>query len=159
MSLPLAIGSPVPSFNVLDSKGKEVASQLLIGHPFVLYFYPKDNTPGCTTEACDFRDMRDQLNELGAPVFGVSTDSDTSHNQFIEKHHLNFSLISDPSHSLCSLFGAWGEKKSFGKTGWGIIRSTFVFDHKGILRFIESPVKVDGHAERVFQALEAISKN
>jgi peroxiredoxin Q/BCP len=152
------IGSLVPIFEVQDSKGKKIYPDLFIGYPFVLYFYPKDETPGCTTEACSFRDICDQLNQLDAHVIGISPDSNDSHNRFIAKHHLNFSLISDPYYELCSLFGVWEEKKTFGQTKWGVTRSTFIVDGKGIIRWIEKPVRVEGHAERVLQALKDIPK-
>jgi peroxiredoxin Q/BCP len=148
------IDTPVPFFNVTDSQGKKISPESLRGYPFILYFYPKDDTPGCTTEACSFRDIRDQFNPLKAQVIGISPDSDTSHNQFITKHNLNFPLISDPNHELCSLFGVWEEKKTGKKTYWGVTRTTFMIDGQGIIRWIEKPVQVNGHAERILEALK-----
>lgn len=152
------IGSFVPIFEAQDSKGKKIYPDLFIGHPFVMYFYPKDETPGCTTEACAFRDIQDQLNQLNAYVIGISPDSNDSHNRFIAKHHLNFPLISDPYYELCSLFGVWEEKKVFGQTKWSVTRTTFIVDGKGIMRWIEKPVTVEGHVQRVLQALQNLPK-
>lgn len=153
-----SIGQPVPLFDLKDSKGQKISPDSLIGHPFILYFYPKDDTPGCTTEACDLRDIKEQLNQLNVPVIGVSPDSDDSHNQFIAKHALNFPLISDSSYELCSLFGVWEEKIVGDATKWGVTRTTFVVDGKGIIRWIEKPVQVKEHAQRILQALKDLSK-
>lgn len=156
-SLP-EIGKLVPVFEKQDSKGKKIYPDLFMGHPFVLYFYPKDETPGCTTEACAFRDILEDLTQFNTHVVGISPDSNDSHNRFIAKHHLNFPLISDPHYELCSLFGVWEEKKNFGKTKWGVTRSTFIIDGKGIIRWIEKPVRVEGHTERVLKALKSLPK-
>lgn len=149
-----AIGQQVPFFDLKDSKGNTISPDSFMGHPFILYFYPKDDTPGCTTEACDLRDIKDQLNQLNTPVIGISPDSDASHNQFIAKHGLNFPLISDLSYELCSLFGVWEEKIVGGITKWSVTRTTFIVDGKGIIRWIEKPVQVKEHAERILQALK-----
>jgi len=147
------IGNSVPFFDVKDSSGRKISTESLIGSPYILYFYSKDETPGCTTEACQFRD---KLNFLNIPVFGISPDSDASHQQFIANQALNFPLISDPNHELCSLFGVWEEKKSLEKV-YGVTRTTFIIDSKGILRWMEKPVKVDGHVDRVLEALKNLS--
>lgn len=152
------IGSLIPIFEAQDSKGKKIYPDLFMGYPFILYFYPKDETPGCTTEACAFRDIKEQFNQLDAHVIGISPDSNASHNQFIAKHDLNFSLISDPHYELCSLFGVWEEKKAVGQTKWGVTRTTFIVDGKGIIRWIEKPVQVEGHVQRVLQELNNLPK-
>lgn len=152
------IGYLVPPFEAQDSKGKQISPDLLLGHPYVLYFYPKNETPGCTQEACDLRDHKKQLDQLDALVIGISPDSKASHEKFMAKHNLYFSLISDPHYELCSLFKVWEEKKAFGKIRWGVTRATFVVDAKGVIRWIEKPVQVEGHAERVLQALQNLPK-
>ena len=152
-SLP-KIGDLIPQFAVQDSTGKKIDPDLYMGSPFILYFYPKDETPGCTTEACAFRDINEQLTQINTQVIGVSPDSNASHNQFIAKHALNFPLVSDPHYELCSLFGVWEEKKIFGKTKWGVTRTTFIIDGKGVIRWIEKPVQVEGHVERILQAFK-----
>ena len=150
------VGTHVPHFEMTDSSGKKISPKLFEGHPFVLYFYPKDETPGCTAEACDFRDLKESFNQLNIPIIGVSPDSNDSHNTFIAKHELNFSLISDPDHHLSSLFNVWEEKTVFGKKTWGIKRATFLVNSKGVICWIEKPVQVKQHAERVLQALASI---
>lgn len=152
------IGQPVPFFDLKDSKGNTISRGSFRGNPFILYFYPKDDTPGCTTEACDLRDIKEQLNQLHTPVVGISPDSDASHNQFIAKQALNFSLISDLRHELCSLFGVWEEKTAGDTKKWGVTRTTFLIDGNGIIRWIEKPVQVQGHAERILQALKNLPK-
>jgi peroxiredoxin Q/BCP len=152
------IGHLIPLFNVQDSRGKVISPDLLLGHPYVLYFYPKNETPGCLQEACDLRDIHIELQQLHACVIGVSPDSNASHNQFIGKYHLNFPLISDPYYELCSLFGVWEEKKVFGQTKWGVTRTTFIVDAKGIIRWIEKPVQIAGHTQRILEALKNLPK-
>lgn len=148
------IGHLVPPFSVHDSNGILINPDSFLGHPTILYFYPKDDTPGCLKEACDFRDLHRDLHQLKAKVIGVSPDSKESHDQFTAKYGLNFSLISDTHYELCSLFGVWEEKKIFGQQRWGVTRTTFVIDAKGIIRWIEKPVQVEGHAQRVLQELQ-----
>jgi len=121
----------------------------------VLYFYPKDNTPGCTTEACDFRDNMARVKSTGAEVLGVSPDSVKSHMNFKEKHGLAFPLLSDPDKKVAALYGAYGEKKMYGKVAMGIIRSTFIIDEEGLVKKLWRPVKVDGHVEAVIEALNS----
>ena len=139
----LSIGDRMPSFLVQDQDGREVTSEDLIatGRKTIVYFYPKDNTSGCTAEACSLRDNYDALVAQGYNVVGVSKDSVKSHQGFRSKHSLPFTLLSDPSTKMLQDFGAWGEKKMYGKTVLGTIRRTFIFDEQGILvRIIE---KVD----------------
>lgn len=130
------------TFSLSDFKGKKI----------VLYFYPKDNTSGCTQEACDFRDNFNRLTAK-ATVIGVSPDSIKSHLNFKEKHSLNFTLLSDPEHKLSEVFGAWGEKSMYGKKYMGIIRSTFVLDADGKIKNEWSKVKVNGHVDEVLDYL------
>jgi peroxiredoxin Q/BCP len=153
----IKVGDPIPSFTAMDHEGFELSHEDLIGSPFVLYFYPKDDTPGCTKEACSFRDNMDRLDELDAVVIGVSPDSSESHNKFIDKHQLNFTLLCDETLELAHLFGAIKEKEVSGKKSVGILRSTFVVDSNGIVRWIEQPVNVEGHADRVIEAVRALS--
>ncbi|MBV1856826.1 MAG: peroxiredoxin [Nannocystaceae bacterium] len=134
------------------SDGKTYTLDGLKGRRFVLYFYPRDNTPGCTQEACDFRD---QLGELGLPVFGVSGDTLKSHGRFADKYELNFPLLSDPERAIADAYGALGEKSMYGRTVVGIIRSTFVIDAQGRVETVFSPVRVKGHVAAVAQALGA----
>ncbi len=150
------IGQLAPGFYAKDSKENLISPDSLLGHPYVLYFYPKNDTPGCTKEACDLRDQKEQLDQLDTLVIGISPDSAASHNKFIAKHALNFILIPDPYYELCSLFGVWEEKKMFGQTKWGVTRTTFVIDTKGIIRWLEKPVQVEGHAQRIIQALKNV---
>lgn len=148
------IGDEIPAFSVKDYDGIEIESDDLIGSPFVLYFYPKDDTPGCILEACSFRDSMDIFDNLETTVIGVSADSAESHHNFIKKHNLNFTLLCDENLELAKKFGAIqesGDKK-------GILRSTFVIDAAGIVRWIEKPVTVDGHAQRVLEAVEKIAQ-
>lgn len=137
----LEIGNPMPAFSVEDQDGQLVTNLSLLGKKTVLYFYPKDSTPGCTAEACDIRDNYNRFLSLGYQVFGISKDSKASHNKFRENNHLPFPLLSDPTTQMLQAFGAWGEKKMCGKTCVGTLRTTFVFDEKGIL--IDKVTKVD----------------
>ncbi|MBI5467614.1 MAG: peroxiredoxin, partial [Deltaproteobacteria bacterium] len=121
----------------------------------VLYFYPKDNTPGCTIEACDFRDNMARLLKTGSMVLGVSPDSVESHRNFREKHGLSFPLLSDPERSVAAAYGAYGEKKMYGKTSMGIIRSTFIIDPTGRVKTLWRGVKVAGHVDEVLGAIKA----
>jgi peroxiredoxin Q/BCP len=149
-------GQAVPSFHVKDSQGNTLSSGALLGQSYVLYFYPKDGTPGCTAEACAFRDSKNSFDNLNALVIGVSPDSSESHDQFISEHQLNFSLVADSSQELCKRFGVWQEKESAGEKNWGVVRSTFVIDPSGVIAWLEQPVNVEGHAERVLKALETL---
>lgn len=150
----LTPGDKAPDFTLLSDKGDEVSLSDFIGKSdVVLYFYPKDNTTGCTKEACSFRDNIEQIQIKNAAVLGVSPDSIRSHQNFIKKQNLNFSLLSDPEHKVAEAYGAWGEKKMYGKTYWGIIRSTFIIGKDGIIKHVFGKVKPDGHAEEVLAVL------
>ena len=141
---------------VKDQTGQPISLKDTLGQYVVLYFYPKDNTPGCTTEACEFRDANAALKKLGVRVIGVSKDSPQSHRQFAEKHRLHFELWSDLDHQLLAAFGAWGEKKKFGKTYLGIIRSTFIISPKGKIIKTWEAVKPAGHSTAVLAFLQSV---
>jgi thioredoxin-dependent peroxiredoxin len=145
-----------PSFSLPGSDNKQWHSKDLKGSPYVIYFYPKDQTPGCTTEACDFRDNLAAFNKLAVPVFGVSPDPIASHKKFIEKEKLNFVLLSDEDHALADKVGAWGEKVLYGKTSMGIIRSTFLVDADGQIAKSWVKVKVQDHVAEVLAAVEEL---
>jgi peroxiredoxin Q/BCP len=149
----LAPGDQAPDFTLPSTSGGEVSLKALRGQKVVLYFYPKDNTPGCTTEACDFRDHNGRLAALGAVVLGVSKDSLTSHAKFRDKFHLAFDLLSDADNHVAKAYGAHGQKMMYGKPVIGTIRSTFVIDEHGKVLARWSPVKVAGHVEDVVAVL------
>ena len=154
----IKIGSKIPAFSIHDYDGIELESEDLAGSPFVLYFYPKDDTPGCTLEACSFRDHMDLFDNLETTVLGVSGDDPESHHNFIRKHNLNFTLLCDENLDLAKKFGAVQEKEIDGKKVTSILRSTFVIDPEGIIRWIEQPVNVEGHAQRVLEAVKNITE-
>lgn len=151
----LEAGQKAPAFSLKDQDGKTVKLSDFKGQQVVLYFYPKDNTPGCTTEACDFRDEASALKKAGAVVLGVSMDSEASHQKFIQKHGLNFPLLVDADHAVAEKYGAWGEKKMYGKAFMGLIRSTFLIGGDGKLKKVWPKVKVEGHVKEVLEALSA----
>ncbi len=146
-------GEMAPDFTLPSDDGQEVTLSELHGKKVVLYFYPKDDTPGCTKEACSFRDDHSIFIMKGAAVVGVSPDSLESHQQFRAKFGLPFYLLSDPDHRVAELYGAWGEKTTSGKTTMGIIRSTFVIDEKGVVIKVFPNVKPEGHAQEVLDVL------
>lgn len=139
----------MPDFEVIDQDGNKVSSNDLIGKKTVVYFYPKDNTSGCTAEACSIRDSYESLLAKGYNVVGVSKDSAASHKKFREKYDLPFTLLSDTSTQMLQAFGAWGEKKMYGKTVMGTIRRTFIFDEDGILERIIEKVDTKNHAAQI----------
>jgi peroxiredoxin Q/BCP len=145
----LKIGDRMPEFEVMDQDGNKVSSNDLIGKKTIIYFYPKDNTSGCTAEACSLRDNHEALVAKGYNVVGVSKDSVNSHKKFKDKYDLPFTLLSDTSTDMLQAFGAWGEKKMYGKTVMGTIRKTFIFDEKGILTEIIEKVDTKNHAEQI----------
>ena len=150
-------GKAAPDFTLPSSEGGEVSLKGLKGKTVVLYFYPKDDTPGCTREACAFRDTQAAIKKKGAVVLGVSGDSLSAHEKFKAKYKLNFPLLSDPDKAVAKKYGAWGEKVMYGKKVIGMIRSTFVIDKEGVVQKVFPRVRVDGHAEKVLEALSAIS--
>ena len=150
------IGKKIPHFSLLDDQGNTVTQNDFIGIWTVLYAYPKDSTPGCTTEACDFRDNWNRVKALGAHVYGISKDNQKSHQNFIAKQELPFRLLSDPDKSLLSPLGAFGKKIMYGKEVEGIIRSTFLVDPKGVIRHVWPKVSVKGHVEDVLKTLKEL---
>ncbi len=153
----LTIGSTAPAFNLKTESGKTVSSASLKGQRFVLYFYPKDDTPGCTKEACSFRDNLPAFNKLKVPVFGISADDEKAHGKFVAKYQLNFSLLADPEHETCDAFGTWVEKNMYGRKYFGIQRSTFIISDKGKIEHVWEKVSPDGHAEEVLAFLNGAS--
>ncbi|EGL84029.1 alkyl hydroperoxide reductase/ Thiol specific antioxidant/ Mal allergen [Caldalkalibacillus thermarum TA2.A1] len=151
------VGQFVPDIRLPASNGEEVALTDFKGQFVVLYFYPKDMTPGCTTEACDFRDHHQRLKELGVKVIGVSPDDVKSHQKFIEKHHLPFLLLADTEQRLARHFQVWTLKKMFGKEYMGIERSTFVIDPEGKIVKEWRKVKVKGHVQEVIRNIEQLT--
>jgi len=149
-------GKKAPDFELPSSEGGEVKLKDLRGKTVVLYFYPKDDTPGCTREACAFRDNQASLKKKGVVVLGVSGDSVASHDKFKAKYKLNFPLLSDPDKAVAKKYGAWGEKVLYGKKTVGMIRSTFVIDGEGVVRKVFPRVKVDGHAEKVLEVVSEL---
>ena len=147
----LKIGDRMPAFEVVDQDGKMVKSEDLVGKKTIIYFYPKDNTSGCTAEACSLRDNYQALQAKGYNVVGVSKDSVASHKKFAEKYGLPFTLLADTSTQLLQTFGAWGEKKMYGKTVMGTIRKTFIFDENGILTEIIEKVDTKNHADQILK--------
>ena len=147
----LKIGDKMPDFQVQDQDGKTVSSKDLLGKKTIIYFYPKDNTSGCTEEACSLRDNHEALIARGYNVIGVSKDSAASHKKFIEKYSLPFTLLADTSTQMLQAFGAWGEKKMYGKTVMGTLRRTFIFDENGILTEIIEKVDTKNHAQQILK--------
>lgn len=146
-------GAKAPAFTLTADDGQKVRLSELKGAPVVLYFYPKDDTPGCTKEACAFRDAEKKLAKSGATVLGVSPDDVASHVKFRDKYSLNFPLLADPDHKIAEKYGAWREKNMYGKKSMGIQRSTFVIDAAGKVAKVWKRVKVDGHDQQVLDAL------
>jgi peroxiredoxin Q/BCP len=146
-------GKPAPDFEATTEAGERVKLSDFRGKPVVLYFYPKDDTPGCTTQACEFRDAYAEFEQRGAVVLGVSPDDEASHVRFKEKYELPFTLLADPEHSMAEKYGVWGEKNYAGKKYMGISRTTFVIDADGNLVKTMRNVKPDGHAQKVLEAL------
>jgi peroxiredoxin Q/BCP len=151
----LAVGKKAPEFKLAGSNGEQVALSALRGKTVVLYFYPKDDTPGCTKEACEFRDAVRKFTSKKAVVVGVSPDSLKSHDRFIDKFDLPFVLLSDPDHEVAEKYGVWVEKSMYGRKYMGIERSTFVIDPEGKLKAEFRKVKVDGHVDEVLAAVKA----
>ncbi|MBR6433896.1 MAG: thioredoxin-dependent thiol peroxidase [Bacteroides sp.] len=145
----LQVGDKIPAFNVIDETGKSVTERDVIGRKTVIYFYPKDSTPGCTAEACNLRDNYQSFMARGYQVFGVSKDSQASHVKFKEKYDLPFPLLSDPTTEMLQAFGAWGEKKLYGKVSMGTLRKTFIFDENGILERIIDKVDTKNHTAQI----------
>ena len=148
-------GKPAPDFELTSDSGGTVKLSDLRGKPVVLYFYPKDDTPGCTTQACGIRDAYGEFQAAGAIVLGVSPDSEASHVKFKEKFGLPFDLLADTDHAVSEAYGVWGEKKYMGRTYMGVSRSTFVIGADGNVKRIMENVKPDSHADDVLETLKS----
>lgn len=148
------IGDKAPSFSAVTDNGETLALEDFHGKNVVLYFYPKDDTPGCTKEACDFRDNMERIASHNTVVLGVSPDNSKSHDKFVAKYNLNFRLISDEDKSICESYGVWKEKSMYGRTYMGVERSTFIIDAAGNITHAFRKVKVPGHVDRIIGLLE-----
>ncbi len=146
-------GKPAPDFELTSDSGEQVKLSDFRGKPVVLYFYPRDDTPGCTKQACGIRDNYGAFADRGAVVLGVSTDDVTSHVKFKQKYGLPFTLLADPEHKVADDYGVWGEKSAYGKTYMGVERSTFLIDSEGNVAKVMRKVKPDRHADDVLAAL------
>lgn len=152
----LTVGDTVPAFEAVDQNGAVVSSASLAGAPYVIYFYPKDDTPGCTTEACGFRDETAVFAERGVKLFGVSPDSQASHARFAQKYGLGFTLLADTEKKLVTAFGVWKLKQNYGREYWGVERSTFLVDSTGKIAKQWRGVKVAGHVPAVLEAVSQL---
>lgn len=152
----IAVGDKAPDFDLPTDGGGHVKLSDLKGKPVVIYFYPKDMTPGCTTESCDFRDQHPNFAAVNAEIIGISKDSAARHDKFKAKHDLNFTLASDEENDTCERYGVWVEKSMYGKKYMGIERTTLVIDGEGVIRNIWSKVKVKGHVDEVLAAVKAL---
>ena len=151
----LVEGMKAPDFSGMDQSGKVISLQDLQGRKVILYFYPKDNTPGCTNESCNLRDNYRELIKKGFEVIGVSADSEKSHQNFIEKYDLPFNLISDTGKEILKAYGAWGLKKLYGKVYEGILRKTFIIDEQGMILKIINKVDTKNHTDQILDALKS----
>lgn len=151
----LSVGDKIPEILGLDQDGKEIKASDYAGHKLVLYFYPKDSTPGCTAEACSFRDNFHELRKAGYQILGVSVDDEKSHRKFIEKQQLPFSLIADTDKKLVEAFGVWGEKSFMGRTFMGTIRTTFLINESGVIEKVIGPkdIKTKEHANQILNQI------
>ncbi|MDQ0196689.1 thioredoxin-dependent thiol peroxidase [Paenibacillus wynnii] len=150
----ITIGDTVPDFTLPASDGNQVSLSQYRGQKIILYFYPKDMTPACTQEACEFRDVHDQITIKGAVILGISPDRLESHTKFIAKNELPFLLLSDEDHKVSEMFGVWQLKKLYGKEFMGIVRSTFLIDEEGVLKQEWRKVRVKGHVEAAVELLD-----
>lgn len=152
----LKVGDKVPAFSLNDQSGNTITNESLLGQNYVIYFYPKDDTPGCTKQACSVRDNYTKIENENYKVFGVSPDKEAKHVKFIDKYELNFSLLADPEKELINAFGAWGEKKFMGKIITGVLRSTFVIDEQGTIKAVIDKVKTKEHGQEILDAIAGI---
>lgn len=152
-------GKAAPAFTLVADDESKIRLTALKGQPIVLYFYPRDNTPGCTKEACAFRDRNQEIAKLGAVVIGVSPDDVASHVKFRDKFGLNFRLLADPDHKVAEKYGAWREKNMYGKKSVGIQRSTFLIDARGKVAKVWKRVRVDGHDQQVIDAVKQLDSD
>ncbi len=151
-------GKKAPAFTLASDGDERIRLSALKGSPVVLFFYPKDNTPGCTLEAQEFRDFYSKFKKLGVRVFGISPDSVASHCKFVDKQSLNFPLLSDPEHTMIEKYGLWVEKKLYGRVYWGVQRATLLIDSNGKVAAGWPKVKPKGHAAEVLEAARALVK-
>lgn len=152
----IEVGKKAPAFTLAADDGAKVRLSALKGKPVVLYFYPRDDTPGCTKEACAFRDRKSEIEALGAVVLGVSPDTVERHVKFRDKYALNFPLLADPDHKVAEKYGAWREKNMYGKKSMGIQRSTYLIDASGKVARVWARVRVAGHDDQVMEALQEL---
>jgi thioredoxin-dependent peroxiredoxin len=152
----IELGQPAPDFTLQNQHGQDVTLSKLKGTPVVLYFYPKDDTPGCTKEACAFRDARAEYEYAGARVVGISPDTVSSHQKFARKYELPFTLVADTDKRVCESYGVWQEKNMYGKKSMGVVRTTFLIDRDGVIRKVFPKVKVEGHSDAVLDAIKAL---
>lgn len=150
----LKVGIKAPAFSLLNQNGEKISLKDFLGKKIVLYFYPKDNTSGCTKEACNFRDAFPKFKKTDAIILGISPDSVDSHKKFAEKYQLNFNLLADEEKKVVQLYGVWKEKSMYGRKYMGVERTTFIIDEKGRIKNIFTKVKVDGHDKEVLEALK-----
>ena len=150
----LEINKTAPAFSLENDQGQLVSLDQFRGQKVVLYFYPKDDTPGCTTEACGLRDVYDRIREKGAVVIGISPDPPGKHDRFRKKYGLPFPLLSDPDHQVLEAYDAWAEKKMYGKSFMGVVRSTVIIDEEGVVRVLFPKVKPADHPREILEALE-----
>jgi thioredoxin-dependent peroxiredoxin len=150
------VGDRLPAFELADQDGNHIKSSQLEGRRLVLYFYPKDDTPGCTQEACSFQENLNRLEKMKVQVVGVSSDSSERHRKFADKYHLGFPLLVDADRALANACGVIGEKVLYGRTSLGVVRTTLIVDESGVVRRVFRKVKVGGHTEEVIQALEEL---
>ena len=148
----LKTGDPAPAFEAVDQDGNMKTLADYRGRKLILYFYPKDNTPGCTAEACSLRDGRDTLRRMGFEVVGVSPDSEKSHRNFCDKHELNFTLLADTDHSVCEAYGVWAEKSMYGRKYMGVLRTTFMIDAEGRIEKIFTKVDTKNHYQQIIDS-------
>lgn len=154
----LEVNQKAYNFKLTDFEGNTHALSDYVGKKVVVYFYPKDNTPGCTRQACAFRDAIDEFKQLNTVVIGISKDSEASHRKFIEKHQLPFILLSDPTGETIEAYGVWKEKSMFGKTAMGIVRSTFVVNEEGVIEKVYKKASPDSNASDIIEYLKSLEK-
>jgi peroxiredoxin Q/BCP len=153
----IAVGAEAPDFVLPASNGEDVKLSQFRGKTVVLYFYPKDDTPGCTSQACGFRDLHAAFADVNAVILGVSPDPVTKHQKFIAKHELPFILLADEEHQVCELYGVWKEKSMYGKKYWGVERTTFLIDPDGKIAKVYPKVKVAGHVDQVLADVKEVA--
>lgn len=155
----LKVNDQAPNFKLENQNGDLIELENYRGKKVVVYFYPKDNTPGCTSQACAFRDYNDEIEKLGAVILGISKDPIKSHDKFANKHELNFNILSDEDLEVIKAFGVWQEKKMFGKTSLGVVRSTFIINEEGIIEKVYPKAKAKTNAQDVYEYLKSLQED